>query len=235
MCWECEVKELKPWNDKHFVGVELEFISFYESDEILSELEDAGLERYVNLKDDGSIDPTDTHPNSHEINILAPQTQIKRIVKQVCAVLAKLDCVVNYSCGLHVHLDMRNRDKEKCFANLVAAQPLLYSMVSKTRRTNTYCRPTEGTNWRLTDKYQGVNSLAYSRYKTIEVRIHSGTLNATKITNWIDLLVKIIEGKKTTPIVNIQQAVKVFKLNRQLASYVNKRVQLFQDDEVEAA
>lgn len=235
MCYQCEYKELVPWSDKHFVGVELEFISKYDQEYLLMHLTDAGLEDYINLKDDGSIDYTDEHPHSHEINILAPQTQIKRIVKQVCSVLQDLECVVNYSCGLHVHLDMRNRDKEKCFANLVAAQPLLYSMVSKSRRNNNYCRPTEGTNWRLTEKYQGVNSLAYSRYKTLEVRIHSGTLNATKITNWIDLLVKIIEGKKTTPIVNIQQAVRVFKLNRQLASYVNKRIQLFQDDEVEAA
>lgn len=45
-------------------------------------------------------------------------------------------------------------------------------------------------------RYFKVNCLSWIKYKTIEFRQHGGSLNATKINNWVKFLVKLVEWSK---------------------------------------
>lgn len=168
----------------------------------------------------------------HELRVIATQKQINAVIKKVSNVLINnCDAKVNSSCGLHVHLDMRNRDVEKSFHNLVMTQPLLYSMVPKSRRTGTYSQPTKLTPFKSAtkDRYLGINPNSYREHKTIEVRLHSGTVCSTKINNWINLLVSIVDHDKTiNKIKTISGVSRRLKLSKNLTSYIYKRATKFQ-------
>ena len=129
---------------------------------------------------------------------------------------------VNWRCGLHVHLDMRNRNKELAFHNFVKAQRIMFAMNPRSRLDGTradgrkdevYSRRFDTTDWEEAIKesiaygekmarekhngvdysrYFGVNPRAFERHKTIEIRIHSGSTNFEKINNWVNILVAIV-------------------------------------------
>jgi hypothetical protein len=46
---------------------------------------------------------------------------------------------------------------------------------------------------RVDSRHFKVNMLAYNRHKTLEFRQHSGTVEYTKIANWINFLAKLIQ------------------------------------------
>jgi len=234
-----EVREDKrPKTRSKHVGIEIEFMSQLSSVELETALAEAGLENYVTAKDDGSIECEDDYPYSHEVCILAPEKSVPKVVSKFCAIING-NSTVNSSCGLHVHLDMRNRDKEKAYANLWAAQPLLYSMCPKSRRTGTYSRPVMTYHSLAEDphgdeRYVGVNKESLSKHNTLEVRLHSGTINAAKIINWVKLLSKIVDAPKVDGEVtvnlwkSIREAKRKIKLTGKLSKYVDERIKKFE-------
>ena len=215
-----------------YVGVELEFSSKKDREFIADTLFDAGLAPHISIKGDGSIATTNTHPHAHEICVIARQEEIVEVINKLCKILnEQCDVRVDKSCGLHVHLDMRNRNYELSFSNLVSMQNILYRMVPASRKSGTYCRPTRGKTWRvMDDRYHGINSAAYRRHRTIEVRIHSGTTDANKINNWIGLLVKTVEATeiKRAP-TTAKGAQKMLNLSDELTAYVDARLEKFKN------
>jgi Putative amidoligase enzyme len=219
--------------DKH-IGVEIEFISNLSEDELKAEFADNDLEDYVNLKGDNSVENSDSHPFAHELCILATESKIADIVTQVCKIL-KTSSKVNASCGLHVHLDMRHRDKTESYKRLYVAQPLLYAMCPSSRYHSTYCEMMSDYEEFESDavsdtRYCGINTQAYSKYRTIEVRIHSGTIDASKINNWIELLMQIVDSKRAVaPKLNkdYDYFKTVFNLSDTLDAYIKERVTKF--------
>ena len=214
------------------VGIELEFISKLGHNDLKIMLVEAGLEENVVLKDDGSIDTEGVFEHSHEMCILATERTFARVVKKVCTILAK-NSTVNESCGMHVHLDMRNRDKELAYKNLFSAQPLLYSMVPKSRREGTYScfrdrYESFENGWG--ERYVGVNKTAFSTHKTIEIRIHSGSLNYEKIVNWVRLLIKIANGKQHIVHLMTDFALvkKQYRIGGRLEKYIKERLKKFE-------
>lgn len=144
--------ELTPkTKDKH-VGVELEivcpmaalrqYVQHYDYTNqpypLADKLAEAGLVKNVRLTTDGSIN-TNGGGGGIEIRVLAPETEIKEVIKKVCIILKELKCKVNKSCGLHVHLDMRYRTPKDSFKRLVHKLPDLKKMVKKDRLKNSYC------------------------------------------------------------------------------------------------
>lgn len=237
-----KVKEdKKPKTKTKHIGVEMEFISRLDFDEMRELLAKNDLENYVTSKSDGSIDGTDEHPYEHELCILATERIIGKIVKKVCDLIRR-HSDVNSSCGLHVHLDMRNRDVDKAYANLWAAQPMLYAMCPKSRIKNSFCRPVEEYKPVLVDRhedrYVGVNRDAYMRHKTLEIRIHSSTLNATKINNWIKLLTTIANSKDedypTSMWRDLVETKKKVKLTHNIETYVKERIGKFKEEHKES-
>ena len=65
-------------------------------------------------------------------------------------------------------------------------------MVQKSRITNVYCAPVYPGSESITEKYSAINNECYRRTKTIEIRMHHGSVNANEITNWVNFLLSII-------------------------------------------
>lgn len=221
----------RPISKDNHVGVEIECMidasnsldSFY--DAIIK----AKLDSKVCVKDDGSI-KADDGKRSLELTVCDDETEIFTTIDKVTGILSQFEVAVNKSCGLHVHLDARNREAETMAERLIAAQPLLYSMVPPSRRSNAYCTPThpEHTIEAPGERYKGINLNAYDAHSTIEVRLHSGTHESRKINNWIKLLLRIIDVEipSATP-TNASEWMQLLQLDQDLGGYVMERISLF--------
>jgi hypothetical protein len=219
--------------DRH-VGIELEFCSSSDRAELSAKLLEAGLGEYVTLKGDGSVRPdSGKGQNTHEICILATNEQYSDIVNRVTKILNDSGGYVNKTCGFHVHLDMRSRNTQDSYNNLRAAESILYRMLPISRKKNDFCKPSRGRDLyeaeRKSDRYKGINVKSLRRHQTIEVRMHSGTIDATKINNWIKLLNQIVDTSSVgnKQIRSVSGLVKTFSLGNQLATYVAARVATF--------
>ena len=98
--------------------------------------------------------------------------------------LREAGCDVNRTCGLHVHIDCRDISNTAAGTRakrLREALPWLKRMVPSSRASNTYCNRDSG-------RYQPINTESLHRHSTVEVRLHSGTLDADKIRNWIEVV-----------------------------------------------
>ena len=101
---------------------------------------------------------------------------------------------VNRTCGLHVHLDQRGKTKDEVLKLAKKLDKWLYALrefVPESRRggdvnRRNYCR--FGISANGNDRYHAVNMAAFYKYKTLEIRLHSGTTDYTKIISWIRLL-----------------------------------------------
>lgn len=225
-------KSKKPKTRARHVGIEIEFTSPMRPKDLGELLTREGFEDTVCLKDDGSIDADDGY--GHEIAFLTTEKMFSRDIQKLCDVLNdKAEADVNSSCGLHVHLDMRNRDPKKAFANLAKVQDMLFAMQPRSRRRSTYCRFSPDT-WEKTmrenDRYMAINPHSYERFKTIEVRLHAGTTNAKKITNWVELLLRIVRKRGTIKEVHatLSSLSKEVKLRGKLKQYVAERLKAFE-------
>jgi len=217
-----------------FVGIELEFISKFDRPALANKLFEASLAQYVTLRDDGSLRGSATHPFTHELCILVEQDQLA-VVKEICRVLSEADTSVNTSCGMHVHVDMRNRDVKKAFSNYVSLQETLYRMCPSSRKYGPpdggrhYCKPIRGRKFRIRDdRYFGINAAAYNKFSTLELRMHAGTLDAEKIINWVNLLVAIADApaiaRSPRSMAGIQRSIGI---DKDLSKYIQTRIDKF--------
>lgn len=217
-----------------YVGVEIELASKKDRNFICDKLFEAGVGKYVTVKDDGSIGSGTnlrTHyPFPHEVCILAKESEIEQVVATICKVLnEQCEVKVDKTCGLHVHVDMRSRDVAKSFHNLVSMQQFLYAMLPAARRSSRYSYPVKGTTWRVLDeRYHGINSQAYEKYRTLEARMHCGTTQANKINNWIKLLIAMADAPKVVaPPTTIDELQAAINIDSKLAEYVKARIAKF--------
>jgi hypothetical protein len=225
-------KSKRPESDQFHVGVEIEFCSPESSAEIGPALVNAGLAKNVQLKQDGSVHAKSGH-HGHEIAIVAPVSEIAGVVMAVSNLLRAGGAYVNKTCGLHVHLDQRGRERhdvERSFQNLVACQKILFDMLPASRRDNTYCRRNMVRTFSKAatgDRYHAINATAYYKYKTLEVRMHSSTIDAKKILNWIDLLKAIHDAPAIGRVQTLRGLAKQVGLSSGLESYARARIEQF--------
>ena len=151
-------------------------------------------------------------------------------VKKVVELLNDAGCDVNRSCGIHVHVEVTDLDQHE-LANVWNRYRKFESDIDafmpRSRRDGVYCKSLgnrditvelntarrsmstiryEGNNQsRMTDRYYKVNMQAFLKYGTIEFRQHSGSLNRSKIANWINFLLEFVEASKT--IINVRTEV----------------------------
>jgi hypothetical protein len=157
---------------------------------------------------------------------------------------------VNNTCGTHVHFDMRvvpgattpqeiEKQVKQYGARLARCVPALKMILPKSRRQNQFClnaindmgRPEQkdaGGHHIDKERYAFINLKSYRRHETIEVRGHSGTLNADKILNWIALCDKIMTTRirfksESHEIRNPLDLIKVYKLDKTLTAYIEDR------------
>lgn len=228
------IRGKKPTTGDNYIGVEMELASKLTREQLCDKLFDAGLGKYVCVKDDGSIGSgtnlrTD-HPHPHEICILVRQSEYVEIITKICKVLnEQCQVKVDKTCGLHVHLDMRNRDVKKSFHNLVNMQQFLYAMLPKARRDSRYSYPVKGSEYRILDsRYHGINTQAYDKYGTLEARMHCGTTQGNKIVNWVSLLIAIVDSPKAAYApTTVEEMQTMIGINNELLDYIKSRVAKF--------
>jgi hypothetical protein len=248
----------KPRTSDHHVGIELEFISKMDKFELATELVKEQLQDFVCLKDDGSIKfynkngeatdrPIDDFKYKHELTMVAPEQLVHEVIKRMLrAINRDGKSKVGARCGFHVHLDMRNRDKSLVFHNLSKAQRILYAMNPNSRITGIDSKGKKDTVWskkidtadfeeaqRLTsgDRYYGVNIAALNTHQTIEIRIHTGSTNEEKISNWVRILTTIA-NMSTRVSVEAQKAetfCEYYGLDDKMVAYINQRINKFKD------
>lgn len=212
--YECELAP-DPKSKTNYIGIELECFNELERYGLFSDIADLGLEDMIQPGDDGSIEPD--FGLDCELRILLKEKQLSSGLKKVNKLLKKSKFGVNDSCGLHIHLDMRNRDVEKCYKRLLAFQDVLFAMVEKDRRNNDYCKFTTKENQKV--RHVAINKEAYLIHKTIEVRLHHGTLNTKSIEKWIKLLLRIIEDPSVPPELTKKEVVK-WGRKKKLGKYI---------------
>ena len=223
----------------HWRSIEFELI--FKSKEACEEfgyaINSAGLAGFVTIQEDKSIrrNESDAKGITHEV-VLSYRAGNEDAVRAFCQCL-KGRAYVNWSCGTHFHIDARHLDQEKVteYGNRLAqAVPALRLLLPKDRRDSKYCQ--KNVN-KVEDecvgpyKYAFINLAAYNKHKTIEVRGHSGTINAEKILNWIKLCERIMLTPLVTAQINsIEQLIETYKLDKELVAYVRDRFMKFNDE-----
>lgn len=216
-----------PTSMDNYLGIEVEFISKWDRDDIEDLLIKHGLEHSVQLTEDGSVHSIeekhdddcegsddcycdiDTGEDGLELRILTTEKDLDVIMFKVSSVLKTIKAKVNNTCGLHVHIDMRQRDVITATKKLLGAQGTLFQMVPDARRYNSYCQYSKIEAKDVAKVYNkkynkfvtqegrtAINLHAYEKHKTIEVRLHEGTINAKEIINWCRYLTELIDSKK---------------------------------------
>ena len=211
---------------QNYVGVELEFFNETSHEDLKLLLADANLDKVCHLDTDGSIAPT--RGEGHELQVLAPEKDIKLVITRVCEVLNRTAAGVNTSCGLHVHLDMRHRNAHQVYTQLFQTQPALYSLVPQHRRDSIYCVPNEKPHFAYAAERFGINTNALREHGTLELRMHAGTVNAEQINHWISILLAIVKTKKyfSHPVQDVETLHSIVKLKPETLDYARKRARL---------
>lgn len=186
----------------------------------------------VTGKHDGSIRTTKDTQIAVELVFTMPIGDYS-ILANVCQGLDG-NATVNKSCGLHVHFDRRHSDYYKTVdvaCVLAGYVPALKQMLPESRRNNQYCKYSHNQN----DRYSFINSKAYIRHGTLEFRGHSGTIDYTKIKNWIKIMQALIHVAEQ-PVRKYQQVRSINTLLKVLQSvgvgvglleYIKERAALF--------
>lgn len=216
---------LGQWRSIEF---EMIFKNQNRSREFAKYLEEKEYDKFVTIKSDGSVHPSNDDYNGYPREVVVSFRSGKEdIVRDICRWL-KGNAYVNGSCGTHVHFDMRGaniKTVEKYGQRLAMCIPALKQLLPKSRRNSEWCEDDLNTMDGY-NRYAFVNMMAYNRHKTIEVRAHSGTLNAKKILNWIKVCEKImLNGAPTKQITKPEQLIKHYKFGKRLTDYVNLRTQ----------
>ncbi len=133
----------------------------------------------------------------------------------VAEALSDAGAGVNRSCGFHVHFDagdLSAQDVRTIVKRYAAHEAEIDAVMPPSRRgnANTYCASVSrflGCGFDRAEtirdlahlqggRYYKVNLQAYQRHGTIEFRQHSGTVNATKIANWVRFMGEFIDACK---------------------------------------
>ena len=211
-------------------GVEIEYVGV-ERDVIINALADIGVKcvsehynhntrKHWKIVRDGSL----RHRNgeSYTGELVSPPLSGKRgldKLRKVVDAIKMAGATVNYSCGFHVHVGVKDLTP-----NQIVAIPHRYGYleseinkfmnhsridstwawtVSKNYTANlvrnvryemdAYKLNFKRATLNLTSKYRKVNISSYGRYGTVEFRQHQGTVNSEMACNWVQFCLHFVE------------------------------------------
>lgn len=207
-------------------GTSSEYTQNTRAEESLAELFKQEKIKHASIKHDGSINsPSDCL--AIEITVLTRIASTDNL-KKICSLLNRLGAKVNKSCGLHVHLDARHltqKEVVKTAKKIGRALPVLASMVPLSRRTNSYCKLQVSPLNK--DRYCAVNLTAFRKYKTLEVRLHSGTTDFKKIILWVDILSTLAKSDLKRESFDIYDLSEKVRFKEETLEYMMQRISLF--------
>lgn len=207
-------------------GVEIEFCTELSSGEVVQHLTDAGLNvrnedynhhtrNHWKIVPDGSI--------SQGFELVSPPLSGGEGLAEVilaARVLVQIGCYVDTSCGLHVHVnanDLSGASVVNAVRRMVRYESEIDTMVPAHRRSNSFAlsnRQQLGVMEQhlssdpdasarticgvVSGRYRKLNTAAYIRHGTLEFRQHSGSIDGTKIANWIMFCVQFVQDSIVT-------------------------------------
>ena len=189
-------KDKKPLTDEKHFGIELEMFCALDFNGIARVAKKIGLEPYLTIKRDGSIRPSENE-EGHELTLCIPQSQLEKVLAMTEVLLRNINAKVNKSCGLHVHLDMRNTtevEQEIVYSNLKKGMKLIKKSVHPNRLTNMYCKFSTSKTFheaKYRNRYRAINCSAIRKYGTIEIRAMQSTTDTNEIYEYVMMLSKI--------------------------------------------
>jgi hypothetical protein len=156
---------------------------------------------------DGSINNAN---GGHKCEIVSPILRGTEGLAQVVEVLAALEAKghrVNTSCGVHIHVGWPRGLPDEILARLVTivayCEGGLYAITgTKNRERCAYCGGVRryGGDKPAKDqiesrRYHALNltNLANGRKHTVEFRVFSGSLSATKVVGWVQVCLGLVE------------------------------------------
>jgi len=210
--------------DRKF-GIEIEMYNV-EMHRLSTALTQAGILCYIEgynhhtrnhwkIVSDGSIS------GSNSLELVSPVLEGEdglQQIEKVCSILKRLNAYINKSCGLHVHFDAQNfdlRQWKNIYKNYAGFEAQIDELMPNSRRGNTnyYCRSLKSIsnltakidaastlsaieNVFTNNRYFKINPTSYRRHNTIEFRQHSGTIEYSKISNWLVFLHNLVDYSK---------------------------------------
>lgn len=161
---------------------------------------------------DGSLEAGPTGGYACEIvsPVLKGEAGLREVAK-VIAILKEQGHRVNASCGVHVHVGWKYDTCSSKLARLIQitsyAERGIYAATGTKNRENgirgrrfckglrSYGKASEAKKFADRDRYHLLNlsNLASYTRPTVEFRAFSGSLNATKITTWVQLCLGLVE------------------------------------------
>lgn len=229
-----------PLTGTKYVGIEIECFSKMGRVAIQKLFFKYDLEDFVMVGDDPTIEPPETNDpdkevywHTFELRLLIPQQHLKPTLKRFGKVFRLARLKANESCGLHVHLDMRQREPDECYQKLLRFQDALFAIVNKDRWLNDMCLYTKQQD---REHHMAINyTMAYSEHQTIEVRVHHGCVDTDRITNWIQLLINIVDARSVPEPKSKKDVLKWKGLNKKLRGYVTRNFKQEWFDNIEEA
>ena len=221
---------------------------------------------------DGSINSEEGYDGIEMVSYPASGDLLLESIDNLMSWSNDIGAVVNRSCGLHVHfnsLDLTARQVAHVGIVYRYFEEILKGMMPNSRQSSNWCKdfPIPKKHLRhiteeseliemyydymdshpSTDKYNdarycGLNIHSRYYHGSLEFRLHSGTLNRTKILNWIQILNRIIDMAielerytgdeydkwiKKPPITHM-----VSTFGVELCDYINKRTSKFKGGRV---
>lgn len=196
---------------ENYLGIEIECLIREDSSKLLKELLcKQRLHKNVQMGSDSSIQADTGGYKGIELRVLVTESELQSVMARLskCLKHRKVDAYVNRSCGLHVHLDMRNRDHMVAFQKLFRVQTLLRNSQSTSRLVSTYCKEVTEDNFKDAqdrgERYSVINTVSFKKHGTLEIRVHDGTVNTKDITNWCMFLTGVLASNITTKITDVE-------------------------------
>ena len=152
--------------------------------------------------------------------ILQGLADYERIIPKTLEILRALNAKVNTSTGHHLHIGfyevLDDARVIRSLYNLIHRfEPVIFSLVSPSRRDNSYCRPMPDVSKLLHgcrklpcfelalgrfERYQALNwsnLFCHDGAPRVEFRYHQGTLDATKALHWARLCTQLLNHAAT--------------------------------------
>lgn len=187
-----------PTTEDRHIGIEIEMVSPFDIDHLVRLIAQKKWHKHMRVMTDRSVEPHSNCPFTMELCVLMNENTYQETFKQIQELLELMKAEVNDTCGFHVHLDARKRNVRLMYHNLVNAQALLFKIAHPLRQSNRYCRHVFSPDWDAADgnHYNAISRISYEKHRTIEIRIHEGTVDPNEMKNWIKLLLKIANYDK---------------------------------------
>lgn len=220
---------------ENYLGIEIECLVRDDGVKLLKELLcKQRLHKNVQVGSDSSIQNETSGYKGVELRVLVTERELQSVMARLskCLKHRKVDAYANRSCGLHVHLDMRNRDHKLSFKRLLNVQTLLRNSQSTSRLVSTYCKEVTETDFDAAqqrgERYSVINTVSFKKHGTLEVRVHDGTVNTKDITNWCMFLTGVLNTNIESNIANVDM-LQGTGIEASALEYIKNRIEEFND------